>query len=259
MSLIDSSAGFDRVSCAERLVIAEAVTGSSLLLSVCSGLPCAHVSCPGPAGTEILPRHGGVTPGACRRGPLKSAVRSHTVSPVRRCSRTACGRPAVATLTYVYADSTAVLGPLATYAEPHCYDLCAEHSGRLPPRAAGRSFASPTARPLPGPAVTISKPSPTLYGKRPGRRSVWPSPAADVRSIRSGPGAAGTCGCCAHRKPEPVSCQDPDVSCPGPDVQAGTCCACAACRSTTAGAELDAAVAGRRNLGWFPWPFPTYG
>ncbi|KPC91531.1 hypothetical protein ADL27_29840, partial [Streptomyces sp. NRRL F-6602] len=58
------------------------------------------------------------------------------MSPVRRCSRTACGRPAVATLTYVYADSTAVLGPLATYAEPHCYDLCAEHSERLTaPRA----------------------------------------------------------------------------------------------------------------------------
>jgi hypothetical protein len=37
----------------------------------------------------------------------------------------------VATLTYVYADSTAVLGPLATYAEPHCYDLCAPHSERL--------------------------------------------------------------------------------------------------------------------------------
>ncbi|OIV36940.1 hypothetical protein BIV57_13645 [Mangrovactinospora gilvigrisea] len=53
------------------------------------------------------------------------------MNPVRRCSRTACGRPAVATLTYVYADSTAVLGPLATYAEPHCYDLCAEHSERL--------------------------------------------------------------------------------------------------------------------------------
>lgn len=53
------------------------------------------------------------------------------MSPVRRCSRTACGRPAVATLTYVYADSTAVLGPLATYAEPHCYDLCEVHAGRL--------------------------------------------------------------------------------------------------------------------------------
>jgi Protein of unknown function (DUF3499) len=49
----------------------------------------------------------------------------------RRCSRTACGRPAVNTLTYVYADQTAVLGPLATYAEPHAYDLCDLHSERL--------------------------------------------------------------------------------------------------------------------------------
>ncbi|MET3963008.1 hypothetical protein ABIE44_002942 [Marmoricola sp. OAE513] len=49
----------------------------------------------------------------------------------RRCSRTACGRPAATTLTYVYADQTAVLGPLATYAEPHAYDLCVEHSERL--------------------------------------------------------------------------------------------------------------------------------
>ncbi len=50
---------------------------------------------------------------------------------MRRCSRTACGRVAVATLTYVYSDSTAVLGPLAMYAEPHCYDLCSEHAERL--------------------------------------------------------------------------------------------------------------------------------
>ena len=50
---------------------------------------------------------------------------------VRRCSRAACGRPAVTTLTYVYADMTAVLGPLATYAEPHAYDLCEVHSGRM--------------------------------------------------------------------------------------------------------------------------------
>src|SRR4051794_37229702 len=53
------------------------------------------------------------------------------VSLARRCSRTACGRPAVHTLTYVYADQTAVLGPLATYAEPHAYDLCAGHAERL--------------------------------------------------------------------------------------------------------------------------------
>jgi len=49
----------------------------------------------------------------------------------RRCSRSSCSQPAVATLTYVYADSTAVLGPLATYAEPHGYDLCDQHAGRL--------------------------------------------------------------------------------------------------------------------------------
>jgi hypothetical protein len=34
-------------------------------------------------------------------------------------------------LTYVYSDQTAVLGPLATYAEPHAYDLCDAHSDRL--------------------------------------------------------------------------------------------------------------------------------
>jgi hypothetical protein len=34
----------------------------------------------------------------------------------------------VATLTYVYADSTAAVGPLATFAEPHSYDLCERHA-----------------------------------------------------------------------------------------------------------------------------------
>jgi hypothetical protein len=38
---------------------------------------------------------------------------------------------ALYTLTYVYRDSTAVLGPLAAYVEPHCYDLCAAHADRL--------------------------------------------------------------------------------------------------------------------------------
>jgi hypothetical protein len=53
------------------------------------------------------------------------------VSPSRRCSRTACTRTAVATLTYVYADSMAVVGPLAAYVEPHSFDLCTEHADRL--------------------------------------------------------------------------------------------------------------------------------
>lgn len=49
----------------------------------------------------------------------------------RLCSRNACNGVSVATLTYVYADQTAVLGPLATQAEPHAYDLCDVHAQRL--------------------------------------------------------------------------------------------------------------------------------
>lgn len=53
------------------------------------------------------------------------------VRSVRKCSRTGCGEPAVATLTYAYWDSTAVVGPLATASEPHSYDLCESHAQRL--------------------------------------------------------------------------------------------------------------------------------
>jgi hypothetical protein len=49
----------------------------------------------------------------------------------RLCSRVTCQKPAVATLTYVYADSMAVLGPLSLKAEPHSYDLCNGHADRL--------------------------------------------------------------------------------------------------------------------------------
>lgn len=49
----------------------------------------------------------------------------------RPCSRVTCTGTAVATLTYVYADSMAVLGPLSQIAEPHSYDLCAVHADRL--------------------------------------------------------------------------------------------------------------------------------
>lgn len=37
----------------------------------------------------------------------------------------------MATLTFVYADSTAVVGPLATASEPHSWDLCVMHAGRI--------------------------------------------------------------------------------------------------------------------------------
>lgn len=50
---------------------------------------------------------------------------------IRPCSKVACTEEAIATLTYVYADSMAVLGPLSLVAEPHSYDLCVKHSNRL--------------------------------------------------------------------------------------------------------------------------------
>lgn len=46
-------------------------------------------------------------------------------------SKVACDALAVTTLTYDYADSLAVLGPLSQTAEPHAYDLCDRHSTRL--------------------------------------------------------------------------------------------------------------------------------
>lgn len=49
----------------------------------------------------------------------------------RGCSRVGCRAMATMTLTYIYADSTAVVGPLATYSEPHAYDLCEPHGKKL--------------------------------------------------------------------------------------------------------------------------------
>ena len=57
---------------------------------------------------------------------MSSSVRSG-----RSCSRVSCNSSASMTLTYIYAESTAVLGPLATFSEPHSYDLCDNHSARL--------------------------------------------------------------------------------------------------------------------------------
>lgn len=53
------------------------------------------------------------------------------VNAPRRCCRPGCPHYAVATLTFVYSDSTAVIGPLATVSEPHSWDLCVNHAGRI--------------------------------------------------------------------------------------------------------------------------------
>ncbi|MCK0174596.1 MULTISPECIES: DUF3499 domain-containing protein [Mycobacteriaceae] len=49
----------------------------------------------------------------------------------RRCCRPGCPHYAVATLTFVYSDSTAVVGPLAIVSEPHSWDLCVGHASRI--------------------------------------------------------------------------------------------------------------------------------
>jgi hypothetical protein len=49
----------------------------------------------------------------------------------RSCSRVSCRSAAAMTLIYIYAESRAVLGPIATFSEPHAYDLCERHASRL--------------------------------------------------------------------------------------------------------------------------------
>ena len=52
-------------------------------------------------------------------------------APRRSCSKLTCNREAVCTLTYVYSDSTAVIGALSARREPHAYDLCPAHADAL--------------------------------------------------------------------------------------------------------------------------------
>jgi hypothetical protein len=84
----------------------------------------------------VSPQHGGARPGHGRRYGGASHDRTRPRSSVRqvrsrRCSRAGCPNPATSTLTYAYRDSTAVLGPLASQVEPHCYDLCQSHARTL--------------------------------------------------------------------------------------------------------------------------------
>jgi hypothetical protein len=49
----------------------------------------------------------------------------------RLCSKVACAREAVSTLTYDYGDQMAAIGPLGQAGNPHAHDLCAIHTERL--------------------------------------------------------------------------------------------------------------------------------
>ncbi|MDO5661989.1 MAG: DUF3499 domain-containing protein [Brachybacterium sp.] len=115
--------------------------------------------------------------------------------PARECSRTACSEPAVSTLTYVYADATAVLGPLSATSEPHTYDLCGEHSARLTAPRGWRLIRVPGAevrsddlvalvdsvrrRPAPRDAAAPSAPERAAR-----RRAVGETPERHLRVVR---------------------------------------------------------------------------
>jgi hypothetical protein len=49
----------------------------------------------------------------------------------RQCSRTGCSSAAAATLSYQYGRALVWLDDLHDERDPHSYDLCARHTGRL--------------------------------------------------------------------------------------------------------------------------------
>jgi hypothetical protein len=113
----------------------------------------------------------------------------------RCCSRTACKHPPVYTLTYVYRDSTAVLGPLAAYVEPHCYDLCEKHAARLTaPRGwdvvrlpIDPSDAQNRADDLEALANAVMDNRPRERGKEPVGQGVEVGRRGHLRVLKSGP------------------------------------------------------------------------
>ena len=114
----------------------------------------------------------------------------------RCCSRTACKHPPVYTLTYVYRDSTAVLGPLAAYTEPHCYDLCEGHAGRLTAPLGWDMVRLPVhaEEPLPAPADdlealanAVREAAPDGTATEPVGQGVEVGRRGHLRVLRSGP------------------------------------------------------------------------
>ena len=50
---------------------------------------------------------------------------------MRQCSRPTCAEPATATLQYHYAKGIAWLDDMPAERDPHAYDLCGRHAGRV--------------------------------------------------------------------------------------------------------------------------------
>ena len=108
----------------------------------------------------------------------------------------------------MYADQTAVLGPLATYAEPHAYDLCELHAERL---SAPRGWE--VLRLAPDPARSRPSGDDLLALADAVREAARPLPPRGRRrrrrtdASRGGHGAA-TCGCSRSTDVTPVVLTD---------------------------------------------------
>ena len=103
----------------------------------------------------------------------------------------------------MYADQTAVLGPLATYAEPHAYDLCDLHSERLSaPRGweVLRLAPDPSTR---GPSSDdlLALADAVREAARPIERPAPPRPSTTAATTRATAPSAGTCACSATTRP----------------------------------------------------------
>ncbi len=75
------------------------------------------------------------------------------MNPVRQCCRPGCRNNGVATLTFDYGESIAVLGPLATSSEPHSWDLCEFHATRMTAPRGWEMLRNIPAFSAPAPAV----------------------------------------------------------------------------------------------------------
>ncbi len=77
-------------------------------------------------------------------------ARSTVSGVMRQCSRSGCSESAAVTLTYQYSHAQVWLDTLALEREPHAYDMCDRHAGRLdgaPGLAGPRSPAAGAAEP----------------------------------------------------------------------------------------------------------------
>ncbi len=62
---------------------------------------------------------------------MPERARSTVSDVMRQCSRSGCSESAVVTLTYQYTHAQVWLDALAPEREPHAYDMCNRHAGRL--------------------------------------------------------------------------------------------------------------------------------